>query len=35
MICQSSCFWFDHPNNIRWGTQIIVLLFLRSSSLPC
>ena len=26
--------WFGHPN-IRWGVQIIKLLFMYSSSLPC
>jgi hypothetical protein len=34
IFCSSSCFWFDHLYNICWGTKIIMLLFMRSSSLP-
>jgi hypothetical protein len=26
---------FDHPNNIWWGVQIIKLLIMYFSSLPC
>ena len=30
----SHCFQFDHPNNIRWGVQII-RLYISFSPLPC
>jgi hypothetical protein len=33
MFRPPSCFRFDHPNNICWGTQIIMLLFVPSSPL--
>jgi hypothetical protein len=26
--------WFDHPNNISWGVQIIKFLFMQYSSFP-
>ena len=26
---------YNHPNNIVWGVQIIKLLFMKLSSLPC
>jgi len=28
-------FWFDYPNNIWWGLQIIKLLVMSSPPLPC
>jgi hypothetical protein len=27
--------WFDHPNNIWWGLQIIKFLIMLFSPLPC
>jgi len=33
MPCSSNS-WFDHPNKIWWGVQIIKFLFMWSSSLP-
>ena len=30
-----SSFWFDHPNNIWWGLQIMELLTMQSFPLPC
>jgi hypothetical protein len=27
--------WFYHPHNIRWGVQIMKLLIMKFSPLPC
>jgi hypothetical protein len=35
MLLPSHSSWFDHPNNIWFGVQIIKLLIMCISSLPC
>ena len=31
----SNSFWFDHPNNIWWGIQIMEILIMQSFPLSC
>ena len=35
MTCQLTPSLFDQPNNIWWGTQIVKLLIMQSSPVPC